>query len=94
MSFNTFGYYMNLFGYYMILFGSDLILFGSIFKFQEPSVMLVVGLINFGVTNQVPQVSFKLVAEHLMIVFSYEFVDIIFFESLVIYESISDYGAQ
>ena len=41
------------------LFGSYLILFGSFFKFQEPSFMLVAGLINFGVINQVPQVSFK-----------------------------------
>ena len=54
---------MNLFGYYMNLFGSDMTLFGSIFKFQEPPVMLVVVLINFGVKNQVPQVSFKIVAE-------------------------------
>ena len=41
---HTLGYDMNLFGYDMILFGSDLILFVSIFKFQEPSVMLVGGL--------------------------------------------------
>ena len=42
--------------------GSDMILFGSGFKFQYPSVMLVAGLINSGVINQVPQVFFKLVA--------------------------------
>ena len=48
---HTFGSDMNLFGYDMILFGSDLILFGSNFEFQEPLVMLVAGLINFGVTN-------------------------------------------
>ena len=71
---------MNLFGYDMIFFGSDLILFCSNFKFQEPSVMLVAGLINFGVTNQVPQVFFKVAAGDLMLVFSYEFVDIICFE--------------
>ena len=71
---------MKLFVSDMILFGYDLILFGSNFKFQEPSVMLVVGLINFGVTNQVPQVSFKIVAGDLTLVFSYEFVDIIFCE--------------
>ena len=78
----------------MIFFGSDLILFGSSFKFQEPLVMLVAGVINFGVTNQVPQVSFKLVARDLMLVSSYEFADIVFCESLVIYEAISYYGAQ
>ena len=64
----------------MNLFGSDLILFGSGFKFQEPSVMLVAGFINFGVTNQVPQVSFKLVVGDLMFVSSYEFADILFCE--------------
>ena len=36
-------------------------LFGSIFKFQDPPVMLVAFLINFGVKNQVPGVSFKIV---------------------------------
>ena len=59
ISFHTLGYYMNLFVSDMILFGYYLILFCLIFKFQEPSVMLVVGLINFCVTNQVPQVFFK-----------------------------------
>ena len=42
--------------------------------------MLVAGLINFGVTNQVPEVSFKLVVWDLMLVSSYEFDDIIFCE--------------
>ena len=46
------------------------------------------------VTNQVPQVSFKLTVGDLMLVSFYEFVDILFCESLVIYESISYYGAQ
>ena len=46
-------------GYDMNLFGSGLILFGPGLKFQEISVMLVATLINFGVKNQVPQVSFK-----------------------------------
>ena len=78
MSFHTFGYDMNLFVSDMILFGYYLTLFGSIFKFQEPSIMLVVGLINFGVTNQVPQVSSKLVVKNLMLVSFYEFADIIF----------------
>ena len=43
------------------LFVSDMILFGSSFKFQYIWVMLVAVLINFGVKNQVPQVSFKIV---------------------------------
>ena len=58
--------------------GSDMTLFGSIFKFQDPLVMLVAFLINFGVKNQVPQVSFNIVAGELMSVFSHEFSDIIF----------------
>ena len=92
ISFLTLGSDMNLFGY--DLFEFDLILFDSFFKFQELSVMLVAALINFGVTNQVPQVSFKLVAGDLMLVSSYEFADILFCKSLVIFEAISDYGAQ
>ena len=58
----------------MKLFGSDMTLFGSNFKFQEPPVMLVVVLINFGVKNQVPEVSFKIVAGDSMLVCSHEFV--------------------
>ena len=65
---HTLGYDMKLFGYYMTLFGYDMILFFSIFKFQEISVKLLDSLINFGVTNQVPQVSFKLVVGDLMLV--------------------------
>ena len=61
---------------------SYMTLFSLNFKFQETPVMLVVVLINFGVKNQVPQVSFKIVAEDLMLVFSHEFVDIRFCESL------------
>ena len=57
----------------MKLFGYDMILFGSIFKFQELPVMLVVVLINFGVKNQVSQVSFKIVVGDLMLVFFHEF---------------------
>ena len=41
----------------MKLFGSEIILFFSGFKFQEISLILVYVLINFGVKNQVPQVS-------------------------------------
>ena len=63
---HTLGSYMNLFGSYMILFGYYMILFGSIFKFQELPIMLVVVLINFGVKNQVSQVSFKIVARDLI----------------------------
>ena len=59
ISFLTLGSDINLFGY-------DLILFVSNFNFKELSVMLVASLINFGVKNQVPQVSFKIVARDLM----------------------------
>ena len=83
--FHTLGSDMNLFVYDMILFGSDLILLGSIFKFQELPVILVTGLINFGVKNQVPKVSFKIVARELMSFLSHVFADIIFYESLVIF---------
>ena len=69
-------------------------LFGLNFKFQELLVMLVVVLINFGVKNQVPQVSFKIIAGDSMIVFSHEFYDIIFCESINILEDISYYGSQ
>ena len=69
-------------------------LFGLSFKFQEPPFMLVAILINFGVKNQVLQVSFKIVVGDLMLVFSHEFVVIGFCESLDILEAISDYGAQ
>ena len=91
---HTLGSEYNLFVSDMILFGSDMVLFYSIFKFQDPSVMLVAGFINFGVTNQALQVSFNFAVEDSMLVFSYEFADIIFCESLIISEAISDYGAQ
>ena len=84
---------MKLFGYDMILFVLDIILFGTIFKFQEPSVMLVAIFINFCVINQVSQVSFKLDVGDLMLVSYYEFDDILFCESLVIYKYISYYGS-
>ena len=70
----------------MNLFGSYMILFGSIFKFQEPPIILVVVLINFGVKNQVPKVSFKIVVGYLMLVFSHELDDIIFCEYLDIFQ--------
>ena len=78
----------------MNLFGSDMKLFGSIFKFQELLVMHVAVFINFGVKNQVSQVSFKIVVGDLMSVFYHEFDDIIFCGSLVIFEAISDYVSQ
>ena len=77
ISFNTFGSDMELFRSDMILFVTDLILFVSNFKFQEPSVMLVAGFINFGVENQVLQVFFKLAAGDFMLVSSFGFADII-----------------
>ena len=69
-------------------------LFGLNFKFQDPPVMLVDVLINFGVKKQVPQVSFKIVVGDSMLVFSHEFDDIIFCEPLDILEAISYYGAK
>ena len=56
--------------------------------------MLVVGLIRFGVTNQVPQFFFKFAAGDLVLVSSSEVADILVCESLDIFEAISDYGAQ
>ena len=47
-----------------------------------------------GVNNQVPKVSFKIVVGDLILVFSNEFYDILYCESLVILEAISDYGSQ
>ena len=79
-------------------FRSDLIsyltLFGSNFKIQYLSVMLLVTLTNPSVKNQVSQFFFNFAAGDLMLVSSYEVADILFFESLDISESISDYGAQ
>ena len=54
-------------------------------------LLFVTGFINFGVTNQAPQVSFNFAAEDLMLVFSYDILDIIFCELLDIYEAISYY---
>ena len=70
----------------MELFGSDMILIGSIFQVHEISVLLVVVLINFGVKNQVPKVSLKIIVGDLMSVFSHEFADIIFCKYLDILE--------
>ena len=56
--------------------------------------MLVFVLSNFGMKKQVPQVSFKIVVGDLMLVFSHEFADIRFCESLDILKAISYYGAQ
>ena len=59
-----------------------MILFNLSFKFQDPPFMLVVFLINLGVKNQVPQVSFKIASGDSMLVFSHDFSDIKFCESL------------
>ena len=56
--------------------------------------MLVAALTNSGVKNQVPQFFFNFVAGDLVLVSYYEVDDILFFESLYIFESISNYGAQ
>ena len=72
----------------------DLIICDSRFNIQDLIVLHVTGFINFGVTNQAPQVSFNFVVEDSMLVLSYEFVDIIFCEILFIYEAISYYGSQ
>ena len=79
---------------YFHTIGSDMNLFGYSFSIQVPPVMLVSIIINFGVKKHVPQVSFKIVARDLMLVFSHEFVDIRFCESLEILEVKSDHGAQ
>ena len=56
--------------------------------------MLVAALTNSGVKNQVPQFLFKTVTGDLVLVSSYEVFDILFCDSLAIYEAILDYGAQ
>ena len=86
-----FGYDMNLFIYDLFY---NMIIFGSVFNIQELTLLLVTGFINFGATNQAPHVSLSFVVEDSMLVLSYEFVDVRFFELLVICEVISDYGAQ
>ena len=53
---HTLGYDMEFIGSDMILFGYDMILISSIFQVHELLVLLVVGFINFGVTNKVLQV--------------------------------------
>ena len=82
---------MKLFRYDLFF---DMIIFGSYFKIQELTILLLIGFINFGVTNQAPQVSFNFVVEDLMLVLSYEFADIRLCKLLVIYEAISYYGDQ
>ena len=88
----SFGSDMKLFGSDMKPFGSDLfsdmIICDSGFKIQELTVLLVTGFINFGVTNQAPQVSFNFAAKDSMLVFSYDIADIRFCELLDIYEAI------
>ena len=48
-------------GYDMKIFGSYMILLGSMFHFHELLMLLVAGLIKFGVKNQVLQFSFEVV---------------------------------
>ena len=48
--------------------------------------MCVAFLINFGVKNQAPQFSFEIVAGDLMLVFFYDFADIMFYGYLDILE--------
>ena len=57
-------------------------------------MFLVSGLINFGVKNQVPQSSFKIVASDLMSILFYEFDDIIFYGYLYILEIILDFRSD
>ena len=87
ISFHSFGSDMNP-------FISDLlfcmILFGSNFKIQGPSFMLVATLTNFGVKNQVLQFFLKIAAGDLVLVSSFEVVDILLCYSLSISKSISD----
>ena len=75
----SFGSDMNLFQYELFY---DLVICELGFNIQELSVLLITGFINFGVTNQAPQVSFNFVVEDSMLVLSYEFYDIIFCELL------------
>ena len=82
---------MNQFGSDLF---SDLIIFGSFFNIQELPFMLVAIVINFGVKNQVPQVSFKIVVGDLMSILSREFTNIVFCGSLFNFEAIAYYGAQ
>ena len=73
---------------------SYLIICGSGFKIQELTVFLVTGFINFGVTNQGPQVSFNFDVEDSMLVLYYEIADIRCCELLNIFEAISYYRSQ
>ena len=91
ISFHSFGSVVKLFRSDLL---SDLILFGSYFKIQNLSVMLVAALTNSGVKNQVPHFLFKTTDGDLVLVSSYEVVDILLCDSLSISESISNYGAQ
>ena len=66
-----------------------MILLGSRFQFHELLVLLVSGLINFGVKNQVPQFPFEVAAGDLMSILFYDFTEIIFYVSLDNLEMIS-----
>ena len=78
-----------------LILGSDITLISSNFKFQEPQIILVAVLINFGVKKQAPQVSFKnSVVGDSISVSSHALTDALDSDSLEFFESISDYGAQ
>ena len=93
---SAFSISMAYLGILFLILGATLTLFGLKLEFQGLSVMLVIDLINFGVRNQAPQVSFKFTVVDSMLVSSYEFefAEIKFCESLDILEAISNYGAQ
>ena len=77
-----------------LIIGSYIILIFLNFKFKEPLFILAVVLIKFRVKNQAHQVSFQnSVVGYAMSIYSYEFPDFKFYESLNILESISNYGA-
>ena len=80
-------------GLLFLILGYSLTLFGLKLEFEVLSIMLVTDLINFGVKNQAPQVSFKFIVGDSMLVSYYEFADINFCESLDILEAILNYGA-
>ena len=65
--------HMNLFGSDLF---SDMIICGSVFNIQQFLVFLVTGFINFGVTNQAPQISLNFVVEDSMLFLSYEVADV------------------
>ena len=78
---------MELFVSDMILFGSDMILIGSIFQVHDLSVLLVAVLVNFGVKNQVPQVSFKITVGDLISFHTFGFDMELFGSDMILFRS-------